>query len=257
MKKFLLISIGVFLFTSNLAVGADVTRDVDNLTNKKIYFGHQSVGLNLIDGLQDIGVVDSKFPAIETKSAEDIAGAGLYHARVGQNLDPKSKIDEFVQLMRSGIAEKVDIAFLKLCYVDIDAETDVDAVFSYYVEEIEKLQSEYPQLKIIHLTGPLKTTKSTWKTKIKTLIGAENIWEYSDNIKRNSYRELILDTYHDVFDIAKYVSTGDDGYSESFTYNDKKYLSLREDYTDDGGHLNVKGRSFVAEKLVNFISEIR
>jgi hypothetical protein len=69
---------------------AEVRKGLETIAGRKLFFGHQSVGWNIIDGLKDISASAgiSLPPAVKTRSAGDIAGAGLYHAEVGKNVDP-------------------------------------------------------------------------------------------------------------------------------------------------------------------------
>ncbi|BBO88550.1 hypothetical protein [Desulfosarcina ovata] len=69
----------------------------EKLSQKKIYFGHQSVGYNIIDGIKDLMKENPKIKLniVETKDVNGIKGGFLAHSTVGKNTDPKSKIDDF------------------------------------------------------------------------------------------------------------------------------------------------------------------
>ena len=43
---------------------------------------------------------------------------------------------------------------------------------------------------------------------------------------------------------------------ETFTKDGENYYSLVPDYTDDGGHLNEKGRKIVAEQLLILLANL-
>ena len=93
----------------------------EKLSQKKIYFGHQSVGYNIMDGIEDLMKEHPqiKVNIVETTNESDFNVGILAHSRVGKNDDPKSKITEFVNFIDSGIGKKADAAALKFCYVDM------------------------------------------------------------------------------------------------------------------------------------------
>ena len=231
-----------------------------NLAEKKIFFGHQSVGFNIIDGIKDL-MKDSpvKLSIVELKDAGPLSKPGFYHARVGKNVDPISKIDDFARQVDAGIGGTADIAFFKFCFVDIRSQTDIQKVFKHYVQTMERLEKKYPQTKFVHFTVPLSTTVTSWKTRVKTLIGKKDIWEYDDNIRKNEFNRMLKEHYagkEPVFDIAAYESTLPDGKRSRFTKDGKDYFDLAPEYTYDDGHLNEQGRKWVAEHLLTFLSGV-
>ena len=129
------------------------------LSGKKIYFGHQSVGFNIIDGIKDVMSADNrvKLNIVELNEIGKLYASGFYHSRIGSNVYPISKIDDFSRKMDAGIGDTADIAFLKFCFVDIGFNTDIQKVFAHYQETMVKLQKKYPTTKFIHFTIPLGT----------------------------------------------------------------------------------------------------
>jgi hypothetical protein len=236
------------------------TKTWTKLSHKKIYFGHQSVGFNIIDGIQDLmkEYPEIKLNILETTDIEKINDGGFAHSRVGKNTDPKSKMDDFSKVLNAGIGKKADAAAIKFCYVDINAETDVQKLFNKYKNEITGIQKGYPHIKIIHFTAPLKRLQSGWKAAIKKLIG-KPLKESEDNIKRNEYNELLVSEYQGkapIFDIAQIESTNPDGSRCSFEEDSKTYYSLVPKYTNDGGHLNEIGRKKVAEQFLLLLANL-
>jgi hypothetical protein len=59
-----------------------------------------------------------------------------------------------------------------------------------------------------------------------------------------------------VFDLAKIESTSTDGQRESFSFKGKEYYALAKELSSYGGHLNEMGSKYVAEELLNFISNL-
>ena len=87
----------------------------------------------------------------------------------------------------------------------------------------------------------------------------DDIWDYANNIKRNQYNEMLIQFYQGndpVFDLAKIESTRTDGQRESFSFKDKEYYALARELSSYGGHLNEMGSKYVAEELLNFISNL-
>jgi hypothetical protein len=128
------------------------------LSQKKIFFGHQSVGFNIIDGLKDLMKENPqiKLNIVETSNPSDFDAPLFAHARVGKNTDPKSQIDAFANFIEEGIGNKADIAFFKFCYVDVMAGTDSQKVFDDYKKSMSNLTKKYPKTNFIHVTVPLK-----------------------------------------------------------------------------------------------------
>lgn len=232
------------------------------LSEKKIYFGHQSVGFNIVDGIKDIMAENEKID-LNIKETNDISAFSepvFAHSRVGQNTDLSSKIEAFEQTIRKGVGEKADIAFFKFCYLDITEETNVQKLFESYKQTMDKLQKEFPETVFLYATVPLRTVNTSWKTWIKKLIGKDYIWEYADNIKRNEFNSMIRKAYEDtgrVFDIARAESTYTDGNRETFSYKGNDYAALVPAYTNDGGHLNELGRRQVAAHLLALMADVQ
>lgn len=231
------------------------------LSKKKIYFAHQSVGFNIMEGVQD--VMDEhpeiKLNIVETADQSDFKAGLIAHSRVGKNVDPESKINEFVAFINNGIGKKADAAALKFCYVDISAKTDVSQVFSDYDHATAQLKKKYPDMAIIHFTEPLTVSKSTWKTWIKKIIKKNDIWEYDDNIKRNEYNDLLRKKYEGrepILDIATIQSTYPDGTRSTFEKDGKTYFAMVPEYSTDGGHLNEPGRKKVAEQFLILLASL-
>ena len=248
----------------------------EQLSNKTIYFGHHSVGANIIDGIKDLMAEHPKMKLniVETDNSSEFERPLFAHSRVGKNRDTKSKIDGFVSVMDKGLGTKADIAFFKFCYVDFTTQTNVNKVFAEYKTSMSILNNKYPDVQFVHFTAPLESTSISHNLKIwlKNFLGASWKWKkwwlkkfwgfilnQKDNITRNDFNELIREEYEGkelIFDLAKIESTYPDGRVEVFTENKKTYFSLLPLYTDDGGHLNERGRKKVAEQLLILLANI-
>ena len=233
----------------------------EKLSQKKIYFGHQSVGFNIIDGIKDLMKENPqiKLNIVETSEHKDFENPMFAHSRVGSNKDPKSKTDAFASLMDKGIGDGADIAFFKFCYVDISGQTDAQEIFTHYKDTLARLRAKYPKTAFVHVTVPLSTTKITWKTRIKEILGKDEIWEYDANIRKNEFNDLLRKEYsgkEPIFDLAYVESTFPDGRRSTFTKAGETYYSMAPEYTYDDGHLNETGRKRAAEQLLVFLANL-
>ena len=228
------------------------------LSQKRIFFGHKSVGVNIIEGLEE---VIARRPGIklnirETVDPADFSGPVFAHSAIGRNKAPLSKIEAFREIMESGVGQRADIVFFKFCFVDFDHETDIDLVFKAYVELVEDLEKRFPELKIITFTVPLLSKPMGFMTRLKKLLGRLP-WYEEDNVKRNLYNDMVRARFGgSLFDLAAAESRIDDTKKATFKENGKEYELLYHAYTEDGGHLNSLGRQVVAVELLRTLSDI-
>ena len=230
------------------------------LSGKTIYFGHQSVGYNILGGVETILNENPqiKLSIKETYDPDDFTQGTIAHSRIGYNTDPESKLDMFAFIIKSGGATKADIMFLKFCYVDINAKTDVKALFNDYKKTFRQLKTNFPSTVFIHMTTPLTTLQDGTKAWIKKIMGRP-LGGTIENRNRHEYNEMIRKTYigqEPVFDIAYIESTFPNGNRATFELNGTTYYYLVPEYTNDGGHLNETGRKLVAEQLMLLLANI-
>ena len=134
---------------------------LDNLQHKKIYFGHQSVGYNILDGINGV-LRENNLNVLsirESKDANDFGTATFLYSRIGINEKPLLKIDGFAQNIENGIGGNAAFAFFKLCFVDIDGTSDVGALFEQYRSMMASLRDRYPNKTFIHVTVPLVSNR--------------------------------------------------------------------------------------------------
>jgi len=224
------------------------------LSTKKIYFGHQSVGNDILDGVVKITAKEALPPIriVESDNPEVFDQAVWAHSPIGVNGDPFSKIKAFKDNIQKGIGDKADMAFVKFCFWDIRSFTDIDRVFRNYKDTIDGLKREFPKVTFVHFTVPLMSHSTSLTAKIRRMLGRKIGFD-EDNIKRNELNKLILNEYagkEPVVDIALYESTLPDGTRTSFTKGTGRYYYLASAYTDDGGHLNAEARIRAAEQVL-------
>jgi hypothetical protein len=227
------------------------------LSKKKIYFAHQSVGFNILDGINSIAKQNPsiKLNIVQTTNKSDFNQGIFAHSTVGDNTNPQSKVDAFAQNIKNGIGSEADAAALKFCYIDFNAHTDVQKVFNGYKQAIDDIKKNYPSLIIIHMTIPLLKIQTGPKAWVKKIIGRP-LDGVNDNIKRLEYNDLLMKAYagkDPIFDLSQTESTYSDGKRETFTKEGKTYYAMVPAYSNDGGHLNNTGKKVVAEQLLLFL----
>ena len=244
------------------AITAD---DLAAAARTKVFFDHQSVGGNVVDAIA--GVYDEHgLAAPRIVALTDTAGAAaqaaptgrggyLAHAYFGQNGDPIAKIESFDARIRGGLGSQVDVAFMKLCYVDVNSDTDVDAVFARYRDTMAALERDFPAVTFLHVTTPV-TTEPSLKTRVKELLGRDEHLGPADNAARERLNALMRREYGSdhLFDLAAIEATAPDGGTESGTYHGRDYLAMYAGYSADPGHLNAGGSAVAATRLLQLIA---
>ncbi len=243
------------------AISALGRQEWQKIASKKIFWGHQSVGFNILEGVDELvanapgaglQVVDSTDPSVF-----DGDGA-LAHASLGNNADPRSKIDAFVDTMEGGMGGVAELAFLKFCYLDFQPGSDVRALFADYKRAIDALARRYPETTFAHVTVPLTERQTGPKALIKKLM-RRPIAGVEDNLKRYQFNLLLKAEYGmkaPIFDLAEVESIHPDGHRERVRVSDTIVPALVPAYTDDGGHLNQLGRQAAATRLLQFLAGI-
>jgi len=230
----------------------------DQLSKQRIYFGHQSVGYNMLDGIEMI-LNENLNIKLNIKKGKDLnffKSPVFAHDNNGSNRDPKAKIDDFCNTVESGLGEKVDLAGFKFCYVDIENDSDIKGVFDYYKRRMNEISLKYPNIKIIHFTVPIKSLQSGPKSMVKKLLGKDI--GIKDNIARQQFNELLVNEYKDqlIFDLAKSESTYSDGSREYSEVDGKTIFTMIPAYTNDGGHLSKKGELIIGGEFLMYLANI-
>ena len=229
------------------------------LAGRRIYFGHQSVGYNLVEGLQSWAVErpDLGLKIVEGRSADGLSGPAFMHAKNGANYEPFEKMQDFSKTLEGGVGEKADVAFFKFCYVDFSAETDVEKVFTGYKTTLAGLHDKYPKTKFLHVTVPLTIVQSGPKATLKKLLG-KKLGGAEANIVRNRFNELMRKEYggrEPLFDLAAVESTRLDGLVR-FEQDGTSYPALAPEYSSDGKHLNPDGARWASAHLLKTLAEL-
>lgn len=226
--------------------------DRSRLASLRVAFGHQSVGHDILLGVEDISRAVPAVKMSVVQSSSFSPSPGITHFLAGKNEFPLTKTDDFVRIIDATGAAAPDVALFKFCYIDTNPSTDVRALFAHYRDALAGLKARHPRTTFMHVTMPLRTVQTGWKVTVKNLIGRP-IGGYAENAKRHEYNELLRAEYagrEPVFDLAAIESTRADGSRVSFSSDGRQAFALAPEYTYDGGHLNEPGRRYVAEQFL-------
>jgi hypothetical protein len=229
--------------------------DLAVLAEKKIFFGHKSVGENIMEGIMLIQKDNPRFSKIKViglREARDIPNPGIYHGMIGKNGFADTKFSAFKNFLNDNrFKGKFDIAAMKLCYIDIMEQNDETDIFNQYQKCISEVQNSNPSLELVHITTPLTVHSMGIRSWIKTIIKGDK-----SNYKRSRYNGMLKSYYKDngfIYDLAFVESTYPNGNRESFTYGGEEAYSLIHEYTSDGGHLNDLGKKIAALEFVRLL----
>lgn len=228
------------------------------LNHKRIYFGHQSVGANILDGVQDLCRAEPAHPLNIVESCDPGAYSGpvLGHSRIGRNHAPRSKIDAFSEILGAGLGNKADIALFKFCYVDVNEGSDVAALFGYYRNVMAQLTAAYPRTLLTHVTVPVTTMPGILSRLAGGLLRRHNRAAH-DNLARAEYNRMLTDNYagkEPVFDLAGIESTTPSGRVNRFSLRGREFRALVPGYSSDGRHLSGVGRRVVATAFLKYLA---
>ena len=217
----------------------------------RTFFAHQSVGGNLLAGVQDLQQRDhvSALPIVDIGKTSAPSGPVLAHLYVGQNGDPMSKIRGFREALESGLGDTLDVAALKFCFWDIQKGTPVAEVFDEYSQTITELHARFPRVTFVHVTVPLFTRDDDWRAGIRRLLSMD-VPRTLDNAKRHELSERIRARYagrEPLFDLEAFEAASDrEGGGIPY---------LRSEYTYDGGHLNESARAAGAAAFLDVVAQ--
>lgn len=241
---------------------AITTEDLAAVAHTRVFFGHQSVGMNMLNAIPGIyaehGVTA---PPIEQGRAEAAPNGGfIAHQFIGENTKPFLKIEDFNHTMRDGMGRQVDVALMKFCSLDVTKDTDVDALFARYRDTMAALERDFPHVTFVYVTVPLSTEPNlltNLKTLVKRVLGRNDPFGKADNAARERLNALIRREYggRHLFDLAAVESTAPDGTRVSGRYDNQGYFALYNGYASDRLHLNAVGSTVSATALLEAIAQ--
>ena len=253
---FAVVALGATTIAHAASDDASLRADLERVAKRRIFFGHQSVGDNLLDGISQLSTMAGVPVRIEkVESASNVKQAMIGQTYIADNEFPLRKLKSFEQAMGQK-PTGLDVALMKFCYVDIKADTDVNALFSSYLATIEGLKEKNPGTTFVHVTAPLTSEKSGPKELVKRLLGRGGSVQ---NIRREEYNSLLRKKYQGrepIFDLARIESTTPDGKAVTVNWNGMATPAMATEYTNDGEHLNVEGRLRAARELISVLAAV-
>jgi hypothetical protein len=212
------------------------------VAGKRVLFAHQSVGSNILEGVALLSADNgAALNVVETAAPPEI-GAGLYHFYVGENGAPEGKIEHFDRVLTDAKTHSVDVALLKLCYVDITSGSDAERIAAKYISTYDALKTKRPEVQFVAVTCPLTAIRTGPKESLKNMIGRGSP-DAVDNERRTRFNELVRAHFpaDRLFDLAAAEATATPP-------------SLAAKFTNDGGHLNEIGQRRVAAEFLRAIA---
>lgn len=234
--------------------------DLEHLARRRVFFGHQSVGMNLLAGVTRLAERERvAIRVFETTEPSALVPATLAHSFMAANGDPERKLASFERALDSGIGDVADVALLKFCYVDFGPSTDAASLFAKYQAMLARQRARQPRLVFVHVTVPLTTVQGGLRALLKRALGRVPAG-LAENVKREEYSDLVRRTYtgkEPVFDLARLESTAPDGSIAMVSNGVRRVPSLAAVYTEDGGHLNQDAQIRLARELVAVLASAR
>jgi hypothetical protein len=229
--------------TGSRAAAPPSADDLDLVARTRTFFGHQSVGQDVLDGVAALYAAAGR-PA---PPVED--------TRIGANEHPLGKIEDFAARLRAGAAERVDVAMMKLCYIDIAADTDAASLFDAYRTTLAVLERDLPHLTFVHVTVPL-TTEPGGLARLRARLTGGRPYGPAENAARERLNALIRQEYGArLFDLAAVESTRPDGSRVTGEHGEVPYHALHDGYASDSGHLNEAGARAAAAAWVSAVAD--
>jgi hypothetical protein len=239
----------------------DVNDSIKRLESVRVFFAHQSVGDNIMDGVATL-IKEAPAPSLHVARLASTAGASggfLAHESLGINGDPSGKTDAFVSVLEGGLGERLDIALQKYCFIDFEPTTNAQEVFSYYQHGIERIHRDFSNLTVVHVTAPLMAVQTGPKAFVKELLGRAP-GQFEDNIVRERFNDLIRKTYdgrEPVFDLARLESSRPGAPSRvSSSFKGATAYGLLPEYTADGMHLTGAAERQIAAEFLHFLANV-
>ncbi|WP_291986276.1 hypothetical protein [Luteitalea sp.] len=234
---------------------ADPVAALRDLVTCRVFFGHQSVGANVLDGVRDwLAASDLVWPIVEAQAAPP-AGGALIHAAVGRNGQPRSKCEDFRRALDAGTLGHLDVAALKFCYVDVQTDADAGTLAEEYRATLDDLAHRHPATVMMPVTVPLTHVDGGLGVWAREVLGRPNTAKLQ-NLARQVFNDRVRQgaVASPPFDLARAESTRPDGTAEVFTYRGRRGESLVAAYSDDGRHLNAAGRRTVAATFLQALA---
>ena len=227
-----------------------------SLSRRTFYFGHQSVGVDIVEGVREICARRPEIPLRVVSGSSAASPGTLNEFRIGRNEDPDSKNSAMLEATDGALGPGPVVMF-KYCYVDVDVKTDPAKLFEGYRQTISRIRSRHPDCTLVHLTVPLMAEPTLLRYVMNKVRGMATSRE--ENAVRGEYNRLLRAAYagnEPVFDLAALESTRADGTLEHGVIEGESVPALAPEWSADGGHLNAAGRWRVAEQFLATLASL-
>jgi len=226
----------------SVVIDDTLKQDLKALQGARVFFGHHSVGQDILDGLAGL----SREAGIDVR---------IDDGRVGENTKPLTKFEDFARRGEKEPNDGTQLMLMKLCYVDIDPRSDVDKLVHAYQDAVARVRKARPGVKILHVTPPLCSRETDVKSKLNRTLG-RLVWQDEANRKRLAFARKLREAFpgEPVFDLAAVEATRPDGTLEEHEVNGEPVPMLWPGYTHDGGHLNDAGKHVVARAFARTLA---
>lgn len=230
------------------------------IATHRVFFGHQSVGEDLCAGLGELAAearVDLRI--LDARAPQRVDGGVFLHARVGKNRDPRSKFAAFGAELHALRDTALDLALVKLCYVDVDAATPRAPLLDAWRAAVVDWRAIRPGLRLAHVTVPLTCGARGWRAALKRRLGRAD-WTDADNAARARFNEDLRRCFpgEPLIDLADAESVDVRGRPVEFLARDAagafRARALVPSFTEDGGHLAGDGRRVVAARFASALA---
>ena len=241
------------------AVPAPTADQLAAVAETRFFFAHQSVGESLVAALPEVfeaGGVDAP-PTVVLGDAVPEGSGVVIETMIGDNGDPIGKVAEFDRILRGGLADQIDVALLKLCFVDIHADTDVEPVFEAYRDTLASLERDFPDITFMYSTVPLMHERDLF-LRAKRLLGRGAEFDPIHNVTRERLNALLRAEYGGtgrLFDPATMEAAGTVGKVETLGSSEGEFLALRGGLATDSGHLTPEGAVLIGGGLVAALAD--
>jgi hypothetical protein len=214
----------------------------------KVYFEHASVGANVCSGIDALATSSPRYTSGRVSWASS-HGTGVWvsgyvpgwydsHSGLGDNHrgNPGADLKRsyFAESMASSLADKVDVAMFKFCY--IDSPSDAASLFASVKTTMEALETAHPKIAFVWWTMPIQTSSDEQR-----------------QIYNDSVRSYCSKNGKRLFDIAALESHDDAG--KAILDGSSREL-LYSGYSSDGGHLNSSGELKMAKAYWKLLAAI-
>jgi hypothetical protein len=208
---------------------------LDSARTLDVFFNHQSVGRNILQGLSALASQDQirySCAIISTPSATWYdTNNGVGDFTIGSNLYPDTKVDGLYNyIVTRGYGNHVKVAMMKFCYADFQpwSTWTGQQVWNYYRPMMESLEAAYPHVTFVW-----------WTCALHTSSGNHEHEEFNSRVRQycNANNKIL-------FDLAAIECHDPNG---SLVLDASGHPALYSGYTTDGGHLNATGGQRVAK----------